>query len=318
MHRRSFVAASAAVTLVSTRPAFAQSLQPVTIGLTPTDDATPMLYAQSAGLLRKAGFDATITPVSSGTATLAAVMGGTFMFGAASSIAYVTAKAKGFPFQLFAPSGIYNSTTDFVWTLCRKDATIQTAADFNGKLFASPGVTDLNTVAFLGWMSANGGDASSVKFLEVPYSAIVPAIETGRVDAATLIQPQLGLALRGGKLRGFAKTYDSIAKSFFISCWLTTTDFGAANPDMVRRMASVLKEASIYCNNNKLATAPLLADWTKIDLEVIKASGRDTYGTTGLDTVNLQPIIDACVKYKVIAGRYDANDLINPAVKNFH
>jgi ABC-type nitrate/sulfonate/bicarbonate transport system substrate-binding protein len=167
-------------------------------------------------------------------------------------------------------------------------------------------------------MEANGGDPKSVKVFEVPYSVIVPAIEQGRIDAGTLIQPQLGLALRDAKVRGFAKTYDAISTHFYITCWLTTSSFASANPDAVRRFAGVMREAEIYCNAHKADTAEMLANFSAIDLDTVKGGGRDVYGASYLDVNNLQPVIDACVRYKVIDKRFDATDLISAAVRGLH
>jgi NitT/TauT family transport system substrate-binding protein len=292
-----------------------QALPKVVVGMTPTDDAAALLYAVQAGLFRRAGIDVDIQKAPSGSATAAALAGGTFQFGSVSAISAVTAIAKGVPLQMVAPGGLYNSTTDFVATVVKRDSPIQTGRDFNGRIIGSVSLQDLNTVAILNWIDQHGGDLKSVKVIEIPYATLIPALDEGRIDAATLIQPGLSQGLATGKVRILAKTYDAIATRFYITTWMVRSDWAAANVDTVRKFATVVRDAEIYANAHKAETAALVAPFAGMELDVMLKGGRDTFAATYMDPKGVQPVIDSAVKYKLLDQRLDANDMIAPAVR---
>ena len=292
-----------------------QALPKIVIGETPTDDAAAVLIGVQAGIFRRAGIDLDVQKSPSGAATAAALAGGTYQIGSVSAISAVTAIAKGVPLVMVAPGGVYNSTTDFVATVVKKDSPIQTGRDFNGRTIGSVSLQDLNTVAILNWIDQHGGDLKSVKVVEIPYAALLPALDEGRIDAVTLIQPGLAQGLATGKVRIFAKTYDAIATRFYITTFLARADWAAANPDLVRRFATAMRDAEIYANAHKAESAALVAPFAGIELDVISKGGRDTFAGTYMDPKGVQPVIDSAVKYKLLDKPLDANDMIAPAVR---
>lgn len=292
-----------------------QTLPTIAAGITATDDAAAALYGVESGLFRRAGLDVELQTVPSGAASLAALSGGTLQVGSSSAIAVVTSIAKGLPFEVIAPGGLYDSTTDFVATVVKKDSPIRTGSDFDGRTIASVSLQDLNMVAMLNWIEQHGGDPKTIKAIEVPYPALVPALEDGRIDATTLIQPGLSQGLAGGNIRIFAKTYDAISPHFYITMWLVRKDWAAANPDLVRRFASAIREAAAYANAHRSETAALVAPRAGIPLDVMLKGGRDTFATGPVDPREIQPVIDAAVKYKIIDQRLDASAMIAPEVR---
>lgn len=306
---------TAAAAALAARAARAQTLTPVTIGMTTTDDAAALLIGVQTGIFRRAGLDVTVQKAPSGSATAEALAGGTYTFGSVSAITMVTAFGRGVPLVSVAPGGLYNSTTDFVVSVVKKDSPIQSGHDLNGSTIGSAALQDLNTVSMMAWIDQHGGDSKTVRVIEVPYPALIAAIDEGRIAMATMIQPILAAALASGKVRMFAKTYDAIAPRFYITTWMTRTGYASDNPDVCRRFAAAVREANAYANAHRTDTAALLAPFSGMQLDTIVHGGRDTFATTPIDAADIQPVVDAAVKYKVLAMRFDARDMIAPAVR---
>src|ERR1019366_456783 len=93
--------------IVATPLAAQTQLVHVHVASSPDDDATPILYAQNAGLFRAAGLDVELTAASNGAAVAAAVAGGSVDIGKSNIVALITAHARGVPLALVAPSGVY-------------------------------------------------------------------------------------------------------------------------------------------------------------------------------------------------------------------
>lgn len=163
-------------------------------------------------------------------------------------------------------------------------------------------------------MDQHGGDSGSVKFLELPNSAVPQAIDDGRIDAASIANPILSEALDSGKVEVLGRTYDAIGPTFIQACYFVTTDFAAKNGDAVKRFSKAIAESGTYCNAHHEATVQLLSDFTKVSPQTIAHMTRTTIGTT-LDPRLIQPVIDLAAKYKAIASAFDARDMIAPLLR---
>ena len=71
--RRDAIAATACAFVTGTRTATAQpALTPLRVATSPVNDVVPLLYAQNAGLFRKAGLEVTVQTTANGSAAAAA------------------------------------------------------------------------------------------------------------------------------------------------------------------------------------------------------------------------------------------------------
>ena len=66
-------------------------------------------------------------------------------------------------------------------------------------------------MTLLAWVEKAGGDPKSLKFVEIPFTATVAAVEAGRVAAADCSYPALAVAMPGG----ISKQIDVISANAF-------------------------------------------------------------------------------------------------------
>jgi NitT/TauT family transport system substrate-binding protein len=302
------------IALVLAAPAArGQSMVVMKIASTPVDDAVTAVYAIRSGMFRRAGLDVEFIPMTSGGAVAAAVVGGSLQIGFQSLVGIISAHTHNVPFVVVAPGSIHLSTAPTQALLVKKDSAIRSARDLNGKTVASTTLRDLNTASVFAWLEQNGGDPTTIRSVELPYSAMLPALDEGRVDAATMLQPLLGQALDSGKVRVLATPFDAIAKRFTVAGWFATSDYVAANQDAVQRFARVLREAAVFANAHRAETAPITASVSGVDLATVQRSTRATFAES-LDPREFQTLIDAVAKYKVIDRSFNAQEIISPAV----
>jgi NitT/TauT family transport system substrate-binding protein len=282
--------------------ASAQSLTALAIGGVPEESATPALWAAASGIFKKNGLDVTVDAQSSGSAIAAAVVGGSFGIGKSSLVSLIIAHAKGIKFQLVAGGGLYDTNKPNFGLVVKPDSPIKTAADLNGKTCAVSALNDLYTIGVKAWMDKNGGDSSTLKLLEFPISAVADAIAAGRVDSGGLIDPELQGGIDAGKIRWLAKDFDAIAPRFMYSGWFTTADYIAKNKSTVTAFAKAMRESSAFVNEHPGETVDVMAKLNRIKYAI------------ALDPKLIQPMIDACAKYKVIPASYDAKEIIAPGI----
>lgn len=278
------------------------------IASTPNDDVTPALYAQEQDLFRKAGLDVTLTPMQSGSAISAAVAGGAVDIGRSSMLPLISARAKGIPFVLVAPGGMYLAAAPPSAVVVPASSAVRTAKDLEGKIVSSPALGDLDSVALRNWIDANGGDSTKVQYVEMPGSAVSAELAAGRVAAGMLQNPFLAQAVKSGAVRVLGYHLSSIAPRLMQSAWFSTEPYLQKNPVAVREFASVLQTSSAFCNAHPAQTVNVLAAFTKLEPATIAAMPRTQFATA-LDPALIQPMIDVAAKYHVIDRAYDARDL---------
>jgi NitT/TauT family transport system substrate-binding protein len=310
--RRAALAGAAAAFLPSA--VWSQTLLQLKIAGVPEDSITPALYADKADIFKRYNLAVSLSPERSGSAIASGVVGGAFDIAKSSLVGLIVARSKGVPFVLVAAGGISMSTAPIVALLSKSDSTIKTAADLNGKTIAVSAVGDIYSLSTLAWMDKNGGKSDTVKQLEFPVAAVPQALALGRVDAGAVVEPVLQRALDSGKVSVLGYPFDAIAPRFMYTAWFTTTDWAARNAAQTLAFNRAMRDASTYANTHKPQTVDLLADLTAIPAAEIAKMTRAEYGSV-LDPKLIQPVIDACARYKVIPASFDATDLIAPALR---
>jgi NitT/TauT family transport system substrate-binding protein len=278
----------------------------VTIGTTPIDAGAQPYYAESLGYFKSAGITEQITAMSNGAELAAAVASGALDVGQSNVVSIAAAHERGIPFVLVAPASLYSWKVPQSALCVAGSSLIRTAKDLGGKTVA---VSGLKTISQLGpevWIDRNGGDLASVKFIEMPFSAMPDALTKARVDAALISEPVLSDAIAGGA-RVIANCYDAIAREFLIGAWFTTKAWAAANPELLRRYVGVMTQSARWANAHHADSARVLEAETHVPVSA--TAKRVVYGEA-LDEALIQPLLDACLTYGLLKQRVAAADLM--------
>ncbi len=309
-----FIAASITAT-AAPLPAHAQQVTTLRLGATPDDDMTSVLWAEKSGMFRKVGIDVQMVKMHSGAAVAAAVAGGSLEGGKSSLPNIIAAHLRGIPLAIIAPAGISDSSAPYDALLVASDSPIRSAKDLAGKTVSLPALKDLNQVVTSAWVDAHGGDSKTLHFVELPMSAAPTALETHRVDAAVVIYPALYAALQTGKVRALGDAYGAVAPRFLMSGWFASTDWTSKHADVVKAFNRVVVESAQYVNAHHAETAPMIAEFNNLPLGVVQHMTRGI-AATSLSPALVQPMIDASLKYGIIARGFPADELIDPIVAN--
>ena len=309
--QRSLFLASAAGATVAPRLALAQTLTPVRVASSPNDDLIAVLLGLDNGAFRKAGLDVQLTKANSGSAVAVAVAGGAVDIGKSSLLSVLVARSKNLPFILVAPSGIYTAEAPTAGLIVAPNSPIKTGHDMNGKTVGVSGLNDLTSLSTQAWVDQNGGDSKTLKFLEIPVSAIGESVASGRVDAGCLPNPNMAEAVASGKARLLAPAVSAIARRFAQAAFFSTADYVAKNKATVATFRKVVEEGSAYANAHHAQMIPIIAKFTGIEEKVIAAEPQQLVGTS-LDVRLIQPLVDTAAKYGAIPGTFDARAMIDP------
>lgn len=262
------------------------------------------------GLFRKNGLDASLDRAASGAASVSAVVGGSFEVGKSSVMSLLSAHVRGVPIVAVSAAGEYDRSRVAAASaiVVRQDSPVHSGADLNGKILAVPALNDSFSLAVRSWVDATGGDSSSLKLVELPMNSAIIALTSGRVDAVDLVPPYLAPALNGGAVRVVGDVNSATGPHHTESAWFTTIDYAQKNPDTVNRFMRTIRDGANYVNAHPAETAHLLTEFAKVQASDI-GTLRVLQGWR-LDPANIQPLIDAAARYKMIPERFDARELI--------
>ena len=291
--------------------ASAQKSPPILIAGPANDSAAPIFYANDLGLYKKASLDVTAQAFENLGATVSAVVGGSTTFGSISLPAIALARDKGLPIVIVAPLSTYSKATPTTAIVVLKNSGVKSARDLNGKTIIAQNLSSLAYYATKAWIDKNGGNAASVKWLELHDNQAVPAMLAGQADAAAITEPALDDAVHGSSARMLASMYDIMGDKFLISALFTTEDYAKAHPEIVRKMASIIIYANRWANKNHLESAKILEKYAKVTIPATAA--RVTYAEA-LNSADAQPVLDMLNTYGVLKNRLRVSDLFSPEV----
>lgn len=191
-----------------------------------------------------------------------------------------------------------------------KTATAKSAKDFAGKTFGVNTVGALGQIAICAWLDENGVDWKTARFVELPYSAMVPALVAGRIDAALMTEPALDNAVAGdGKI--FAPVYDALAKDFTDGGFFASADYVKTHLNVIRRFNAAIAQAARWANANRAASARILEKYSGVPAAQMV---HRVHYYERVDPASIQPLIDAAAKYGTLKASFPATDIIAPGL----
>ena len=286
----------------------AQDAPVLRVSSTANDSYGEAMYAVDQGFFKKAGLNVDLQTLSSGAAIVAAVAASAVDIGITNPVPLIAAISHGIPFLYLCSGGLINQAEA---GLCvASNSTIRTGKDFEGKIVASPSISDINTVAMKAWVDQQGGDSSKVQFVEMPFPAMAAALRRGVIDVAPIAEPAMSVAKKDGGLRFLQPpVYVAFGNNFMIGGWFAKSDWIQSNRDTARRFVSVIYDTARWANAHPLESSAILAKYAKLDPDVVKDMNRAPYGTSLVPSM-IQPVLDLSYKYKVIDRPYSATSII--------
>ncbi len=308
MNRRRVILSAAAAlgTLASDASAVAADA-PVRMATLSIDAGAACYYAQDQGFFKGAGIDAQIQGVAGGGAIVAAVASNALDAGFANLVSVAAAFTKNIPVTIVAPGSIDVESMPTNALIVAPGSAIRSGGDFNGKTMATATLRNIVQFAAQLWVDKHGGDSSTIRFVEIPFSAMTDALLAGRIDAAIVAEPFMTEAK--GKTRLIAYPMAAIGPRLQLGAWLANASWAQANPQLVAAFSDAIVKANQWGNAHHDLSAQILAKYGRGDAAVLGKMNRATYATR-LVAGEMQPAIDVAARYGAIAQSIPAERML--------
>jgi NitT/TauT family transport system substrate-binding protein len=290
------IAGGVAAPFAMSRAARAQT-PPLRIAYIPTENCAQVYYAQELGLFAKAGLQVHLEPINFSAAIASAVLADSIDIGNISTLTMTVAHNKHLPLVYIAPGNAFVLTKGVpeAGILVAATSPIRTGRDLNGKTFGCSGLGSFGEFIPRAWVDANGGDSSTMKFVELPNAELANAVGSGRIDAAFVSPPAFGKALKEN-CRMLAVASDAVAKEFMGSGWFVTQAWANAHPAAIAAFVSATRDATAWARANPDKTVDILVKYLKLERAVLAAADRVVF-LDRLETRFLQPPVDVVARY---------------------
>lgn len=304
---RALALLAAAPAVAYARPVRAQSAK-LRLAVVPTDSYGEPYYGLDGGFFAKAGLDVELQTFTTGGAITNAMAGGALDVGLADPIQVADAFNRDVPFGFFAGGMLYSTDNPTTELCIAKNGAVKSVRDLAGQTLGVFGLGSMPEFSTRAWLKANGVDPAGVKFVEIPPSAMVPAIARGTVLAGIVSEPALSSAEASGVVP-FAKVYDNCAKTFYINSWFANRTWIGQNIDTVRKLVAAIYDTARWANTHHPETLAILAKYGKLDVSKASNMHRAICDVT-LDPKKLQPPLEIAWKFNALRKKLTAADLI--------
>lgn len=190
------------------------------------------------------------------------------------------------------------------------DSPIRRPTDLEGKSVAVnelKNVTELTTRAAL---AKQGVDDSKVKFQEITFPDMLPALQSHRVDAAYLTSPFTQQAEADG-YRTLVRPYYDNRPGLVTAYYFMSDAFVAKNPDVAQRFRTAMQQSLRYTIAHMDEARAALKSYTKIPSSIVPKIAFGGFPTEGSVSVSsLKLLSDLMVKYRYVDRVPDVQRLL--------
>ena len=192
--------------------------------------------------------------------------------------------------------------------LARTDSNVASPADLKGKKIGIA-VGTSSDLAFSYFLEAHGLSKSNVEIVNVSPPDMIPALDSGSVDAINIWQPftyEAEIRL-GSRVKAMPYTFTN---NYLL---LTTNDVATKNPELLRRTLAVMKDADAAMSGTRDKAVEWTAKAAGMKPETLRAVWSEMeFGTTAPDArvlEEMQHFATFAVKNKMVKEGSKTPDL---------
>jgi NitT/TauT family transport system substrate-binding protein len=280
------------------------------VGVIPIADVAPLYVGIKQGFFKQENL--TIKPqLAEGGATITAqVVSGDLQIGFSNVTSLVIASSKKLPVEIVA-SGVSGAKDDSgAWdaVLSKKGSPIKTLKDLEGKTVSVNNLNNVGPLTINTAMQKAGADYTKVKYVEVPFPDANGALDTGRIDAAFVVEPFVSQGQAQGA-NEVTHSFEATSPSYSVATYFVTKQYAAQNKDALDRFVRAMNKSLDYAQSHPDLVRQVVPTYTKIPKDVAAKMSLPQWSST-LNRSSIQQTADLAQKYGFIKDKPSLDDLI--------
>jgi NitT/TauT family transport system substrate-binding protein len=280
------------------------------VGVIPIADVAPLYIGMKQGFFKQENL--TIQPqLAEGGATITAqTVSGDLQVGFSNVTSLVIASSKKLPVQIVA-SGVQGAKDDSgAWdaVLSKKGSPIKDLKALEGKTVSVNNLNNVGPLTINNAMEKAGADYKKVKYVEVPFPDANGALDTGRIDAAFVVEPFVSQGTAQGA-NPVTHSFEATSPNYAVATYFVTKQYAAKNKDVLDRFVRAINKSLDYAQSHPDEVRQIVPTYTKIPKDVAAKMKLPQWSAT-LNTQSIQQTADLAQKYGFIEDKPDMGDLI--------
>lgn len=285
-------------------------LEQITVGVIPIVDTAPIWLGDEKGFFEEEGLDLTIETASGGAAIVPGIQSGSYDYAFSNLISLMVANDKGLDMKVVA-NGITttgDTSADVGSVMVTGDSAISSMKDLAGKKVSVNNLSNIGDTTVSELVERDGGDPSTVEFVEVPFPDAPAALENGIVDAAWILEPFQSLALSEGA-KVLSTNFAEFDPELDVAVYFTSASFAQENPELTEKFSRAMNKSLEYAEENPEEVRDIVGTYTKID-EAVRAEMILPRFRTEINRDSAQKLGDAAQKYGTLENPVDLDKLL--------
>lgn len=290
-------------------------LPKVKVGMTPITDYLQLFAAVEKGFFRQQGLDVETVGIWRIGQKLEALAGGSIQITGVSPPSFLMSKDKGFDFIAVAAGAMEPNKPPFTSAIMvKKDAGINRWRDLAGKKVGLASLRSLIDLYIVEAVKKDGGDPSGIEWVRIRFSAMGPAVLTGKINAGLLVEPFLtDLKARPG-VKSIGSQFHYVRPGALINLYVTLEKWLKNHPDTGKSFVQGMRKGIDWVAANPQAARKLLLKYTRLKPNVITEIAIKDFQKK-VDMEELQWTSDLLLKRGWINKKQDVSKFVSPAAR---
>jgi NitT/TauT family transport system substrate-binding protein len=282
------------------------------VGTIKIGDLSPFFIAQERGFFKEAGLDVNAIPMVGGAVIQPALSSGALNIGWSNVVSIYQGHLEGFDYRFIANGAIAKRGTNDVFGFqVAVDSPIKSAKDLSGKTVAVNTLSNIMQAACAHWIDNNGGDSSKVKWVEVPFPQMEPAVVQKNIDAFGAVEPFVTVPSKvNNKTRVLGYPLGGIAPRLLIASYFCSDAWIQKNGDAVKAFITALGRGIDAHNANLEEAKATIAKNTGLKPEFLQLMALPAFEKR-IQESDLQPLMDVAFQYKLIGKKFPPREVIS-------
>lgn len=281
--------------------------QKITVGVLPVVDVGPFFLAHEKGYFKQEGLDVEPVVMDSGPASINGILSGDIDIGFGSYPAPITAQSKGAgDIKIVAEALV--AKPGHITLVAPPKSKIKKPQDVAGKKIAITGRNSFTDLAPMAVLESQNVDFKNVQWVEMGFPDMLPAMQSGDVDGAVVVEPWRTVA---EKQLGAEVVLDGATgptAEMPMSGYAAEGEFAKNSPNTVAAFQRALAKAQAEAKDRS-KIEPMLVKHAKIEKDIAPLMTIATYSTS-LNAKRIQRVADLLQHFKVIDKRLDVSSMV--------
>ena len=281
----------------------------IRVAALPIAETGALWAAIDEGIFADHGLEVEVVPAQGGAQAIPALLSGDIQFAIGQPFGPIRADLQDLGVAIigdYADSLAEGDDVNAVVTL--GDSGIASPKDLSGKKVSVNSLGAAGDLTIRAAVDADGGDSSTIEFIEVAFPDVKAQLDAGTIDAGWAPDPFRGMVVGEGGVSVMAP-YQAVIPGLSVLTNITTQELIDNDPDLVAAYSAAMTEALEFASSDEDAVYAAIAEGLDIPLEAAQGITLPTF-TFEMDVDSIKTLADLAVEYEYIDALPDFDRLI--------